>query len=107
MPRIHRRPAAERDLIEHYVYLAENAGADVADQFLDSTAASLALLAEQPQIGSPLNLKATALAGTRKWRVSSFENFLIFYQPREEGISVLRVLHASRDWWALFDVDAS
>jgi hypothetical protein len=26
MPRVYKRPAARRDLVEHYVYLVENAG---------------------------------------------------------------------------------
>jgi len=31
MPRVYRRAAARRDLIEHYVYLAEHAGEPTAD----------------------------------------------------------------------------
>jgi len=36
-----------------------------------------------------------------KWRVPDFEDFLIFYLPRRDGISVVRVLHAAQDWWSL------
>ena len=36
MPTVYRRAAARRDLIEHFVYLAENAGLDVAERFLAS-----------------------------------------------------------------------
>lgn len=37
----------------------------------------------------------------RKWRVDGFENVLIFYQPRPDGVAIVRVLHAARDWWGL------
>jgi toxin ParE1/3/4 len=35
----------------------------------------------------------------RKWRVKGFDNHLIFYMPRAEGVSIVRVLHGSRDGW--------
>lgn len=34
MPVVTKRATAKRDLIEHFVYLAENASVDVADRFL-------------------------------------------------------------------------
>lgn len=40
----------------------------------------------------------------RKWRVPDFENFLIFYLPRRDGISVVRVLYAAQDWWSLLGI---
>jgi toxin ParE1/3/4 len=33
----------------------------------------------------------------RRFRVKEFENYLIFYLSRENGIEVIRVLHAARD----------
>jgi toxin ParE1/3/4 len=82
MPRAYKRPAARRDLVEHYVYLAENAGEETADRFLRQADVTFALLAEQPEIGAALTLRAPQLAGLRKWRVRDFENFLILYLPR-------------------------
>jgi toxin ParE1/3/4 len=51
MPRVYQQPAARNDLIEHYVYLAEEAGQDTADRFMDNAAASFVLLATQPKWG--------------------------------------------------------
>jgi toxin ParE1/3/4 len=48
-----------------------------------------------------LSVRSLELAGIRKWRVKDFENFLIFYQPDADGITIVRVLYASRDWWTL------
>jgi hypothetical protein len=36
--------------------------------------------------------------------VKDFPKFLIFYLPHSRGITIVRVLHASQDWWALLDV---
>ena len=40
MPIVRQREAARRDLVEHFVYLAENAGLDVADRFLSNAEAT-------------------------------------------------------------------
>ena len=101
MPTVSQREAARRDLVEHFVYLAENAGLDVAERFLSSAEVTFADLARQPGMGAPLTLKHPDLASLRKWRVKDFDNHLIFYMPRPDGVSIVRVLHASSDWWAL------
>ena len=76
----------------NYVHLAENAGEETADRFLRQADVTFALLAEQPEIGVALTLRAPQLAGLRKWRVQDFEKFLIFlfasargrvYRPRD------------------------
>ena len=101
MPFVTKRELAKADLIEHYVYLAENASIDVADRFLDSADASFTALARQPTMGAPLRLKRPELANIRKWRVKDFDNHLIFYEPRPDGASIVRVLHSASDWWQL------
>jgi toxin ParE1/3/4 len=98
---VYKRAAARRDLVQHFVYLAENAGLDSADRFLANAERCFSELAEQPQMGSPLTLRRAEFVGMRKWRVPDFEDFLVFYIPRRDGISLVRVLHATRDWWSL------
>lgn len=49
---VYKRAAARRDLVTHFVYLAENAGLDTADRFLANAERSFAELAEQPEMGS-------------------------------------------------------
>jgi len=105
MPKIYQRAAAKRDLVEHFVYLAENANLETAERFLIQAEASFNVLAEQPLVGAPLTLHDPALAGMRKWRVKDFDNHLIFYLPHHDGISVVRVLHAARNWWNLLGIE--
>ena len=82
MGRVYRRPGARRDLIAHYVCLAENAGDAVADRFLDQVESSFTDLLSQPLMGALLALRNPELAGLRQWRVHGFDHFLIFYLPR-------------------------
>jgi len=93
--------SARRDLIDHFDYLEEEAGLRVAERFLDEAEASFALLSTQPAMGAPLTLRSAELAGLRKWRIDGFDSVLIFYKPLPDGIAIVRVLHASQDWWGL------
>jgi toxin ParE1/3/4 len=103
MPKVFQRELARRDLMEHFVYLAENAGLTVAEQFLANAEESFNELALNPLMGAPLTLGKQDFTGIRKWRVNDFDNTLIFYMPRHNGISIVRVLHAAQDWWNLLE----
>lgn len=99
MRRVYRRAAARQDLVEHYVYLAEQADEETAERFLARAEQTFIDLAENREIGTSLRLRDPQLAEMRKWRVKGFDAFLIFYLPRTDGVSIVRVLHAAQDWW--------
>jgi toxin ParE1/3/4 len=105
MTKVRQSAAARNDLVEHFVYLAENGGVEIADRFFENAAASFDVLAAQPMIGAPLTLQNPVLAGVRKWRVNGFDNYLIFYLPRADDVLVMRVLHGARDWRALLGLE--
>ena len=105
MPAVYIRTAARRDLVGHFVYLAENASFDIADHYLSSAETSFTGLAQHPMIGSLLSPHRPELTGMRKWRVKDFDNFLILYLPRHDGVSIVRVLHAAQDWWKLLGME--
>ena len=105
MPTVYQRAAARRDLVEQFVYLAEQAGLDTAERFLTNAEASFNDVARQPMIGAPLTLRHPNLAGIRKWHIKDFEHHLIFYTPYPDGVSIVRVLHAARDWWSLLGIE--
>jgi toxin ParE1/3/4 len=106
MPRVIQRAAARNDLLDYFVYLAEKAGLDTVDRFLASAELTFNNLAERPMLGTALVSQRPEIAGLRKWRVRDFENVLIFYQPHMEGVSIVRVIHATRDWPRLLDTEA-
>jgi toxin ParE1/3/4 len=101
---IHKRARAKRDLVEHYVYFAEHAGTATAERFLLNAERSFGDLSKHPGMGVSLDLRSPMLAGMRKWKVRGFEKILIFYLPRAGGVSIVRVLHASQDWWSLLGI---
>jgi toxin ParE1/3/4 len=51
MPHIIKRAAAKRDLTQHFVWFAEEAGIEVARRFLKSAEKSFHNLAEMPRMG--------------------------------------------------------
>ncbi|HMS83762.1 MAG TPA: type II toxin-antitoxin system RelE/ParE family toxin [Nitrospira sp.] len=106
MPTVHQHAAARRDLVEQFFYLAGEAGLETAERFLTNAEASFNDLARQPMIGAPVTLRHPDLAGIRKWRIKDFENHLIFYIPQPDGVTIVRVLHAARDWWSLLGLES-
>lgn len=93
------RDEAKRDLVKHFAYLVERGEIDVARRFLSATEAAFHLLSEMPELGVQRQFKHRQLSNTRMWPVKEFREFLIFYQPIENGIRVLRMIHAKEDYW--------
>ncbi|HLK56384.1 MAG TPA: type II toxin-antitoxin system RelE/ParE family toxin [Chthonomonadaceae bacterium] len=86
---------AKRDLLEIWVYIAENSF-DAADRILDTINETCQRLAEIPGMG----LRREELApGLRSFPVGKY---LIFYRQAENGIVVIRVLHGARNLENLF-----
>ena len=98
MARITQRPAARRDLIHHFVYLAEHAGLETAQRFRQAAAQTYAELADMPQMGTPGKVRQGKFAGVRLWRVRGFEHYLIVYRPLIDGVQIERVIHAAQDY---------
>ena len=67
---------------------------DAADRFCDAIERALDMIAQHPQIG--------ALAGfqhaptVRKWVVREFSNFILFYEVRPDGVTLIRLLHGAQ-----------
>jgi toxin ParE1/3/4 len=101
-PSIRKRPAAQRDLLEHFVALGERAGEATALRFLQAAEATCAELAAMPGMGRTEDCDNPRLTGMRRWRVRGFDNYLIFDQPLAQGIDVLRVVYGTRDLPGLF-----
>ena len=97
MSKILRKPQAEADLIEIWIYIAKDSPTR-ADKVLDEIDEKSQKLAKSPFIG-----KARDELGVR---IRSFPigNYVLFYQPIENGIEIIRVLHGARDIDALFSL---
>ena len=94
-PRASVSPAAEADLVDIHRYIARNS-AEHADRYLRRINDRIALIAEQPGIGS---LRLPALPDVRTFPVGSH---LLFYRVLPDGgVELVRVLHGARDWQGL------
>lgn len=100
MGRIVRRPAAKRDLIGIYQYVAEDAPQH-AGALLEKIDQKLHRLSDQPFIG------VARLDSFPEIRVFPVGNYLIIYQPlpHGDGIELIRIIHAMRDWELLIEGD--
>lgn len=99
---IFKRPQAERDIEECFVYIAED-NLDAGVVFLVAVEDSLEQIARFPLLGKTREFQNKRFQNVRMWRVKGYENYLVFYTFSEDTIEVIRVLHGSRDIESLFD----
>src|SRR5262249_50004800 len=102
MGRIIIRVAAERDLVEQFLYLAENASVEVARRFFAAADETFEKLSEMPMMGTLQHFSKRKYARIRKWRVRGFEKHDIYYRPIRRGIEIARVIHSARDIRQIF-----
>ena len=96
MPRIQFTHAAEADLLELWLTIAEE-NPVAADKLLDSIQATVSLLGNQPEMG-----RARPELSNRLRSIPTRTPYIIFYLPNDDGLLVVRVLHHARDIGAEF-----
>lgn len=96
MPTVKTAAAAEEDLKEIWVYVAEH-DAEAASHLIKEITRRFAALRDYPQMGRAQDELLVNL------RSVSIKNYIIFYQPYEDGIEIMRVLHSSRDIESIFE----
>ena len=95
-------PQAWQDVIDIVAYIGTD-NPDVATRFVPALEATCEQLLSLPSLGSVRQFRREDLNGVRILPVTGFENYLIFYAPAGKGITVIRVLHAARDFPSLFE----
>lgn len=93
---------AEEDIEEILRYISrDNPTAALAvREAIENTCETIATM---PQVGTSRTFSNPVYKGIRLMLVKKFENYLIFYQPTEQGVLIVRVLHGARDIAALFE----
>jgi toxin ParE1/3/4 len=89
-------PEAEKDLLEIWSYLADQASPPIADTQLNAIEGACAKLEHWPHSGRQ---RDNLLPGLRS--VVAFP-YVIFYRVRDERVEVVRVLHGRRDIDTIF-----
>lgn len=90
------RALAAADIEAAVAYYRDEAGEQVALDFVDALEAAIATLCDQPLIGSLRFAYELEIPHLRAWPLSAYP-YLLFYVPDEEHVDVWRVLHAKRD----------
>ena len=91
MAKVFYSASAENDLLEAWLYVAEDSVSS-ADRMLDQIEAETIQLLDQPLMGRE---RSELASGIRSWPTST--PYILFYFPNENGIVVARVLHHARD----------
>lgn len=86
----------ETELGEIWDYIAK-ANLPAADHFLEAASRTFRDLAHEPGIGRVRNFSSPLLKNLRSFPIVGFNDYLIFYLPKENGIEVVHVLHGARD----------
>lgn len=87
MTKAFKRPQFLLDLAEELNWLAEKAGADVAEAWYQSLQATIRQLQAHPFLGRPR--KDLSPPGIRSWRVSGYPRWLLFYAVDDENNVIL------------------
>jgi toxin ParE1/3/4 len=94
-------PGVEDELWAIWAFIAED-NPDAATGLVDAAYETFRMLAANPELGRQRRFRNPRLRNVRSFRVSGFDNYLIFYRAVSEGIQVLHVYHGARDLEALF-----
>jgi toxin ParE1/3/4 len=87
---------AEEDLRKIWAYVAER-NPEAASKLIKEIADKFVVLRDYPQLGRE---QMRLLVNLRSFVV---KDYFIFYQPFDDGIEILRVLHSSRDIESIFE----
>jgi toxin ParE1/3/4 len=93
--RLLRTPAAERDLIDIWTYIATD-NPDAADRLLDAIGERIRHLLDQPRMG---RMRPDIAADARFLPIG---NYVVLYRLTDEVVEIVRVVHGARDVTSLF-----
>ena len=91
-----------RELESCVEYIAQ-VNIEAAERLHLAAEAAFEHLAEMPGIGRAYPCDAARLQGLRKWNVTGFSNYLVFYLVFDDHIDIVRFLHGARDISAELD----
>ncbi len=95
-------PCVEGELWNIWRFIAQDDPV-AATRVIEATHKTFKTLAGNPGIGRRRRFNSARLKDVRSWRVSGFDNYLIFYRSTPDGIQILHVYHAARDIESLFE----
>ena len=70
---------------------------ETAERFLHQLIASFEALSFLPKMGALCGFRKPRTRRLRRWHVKDFENWLIFYQAKRNGVEIIHIMHGARD----------
>ena len=101
MPEYILDPCVEDELWGIWHFIAQD-NPEAATRVIEAACETFKTLAANPGLGRLRRFRNPRLRDVRSWRISGFENYLIFYRGVANGIQVNHVYHGARDIEALF-----
>lgn len=94
------RSRAEADLDGHARYIARD-NLEAALLLYDQAEKTYEMLGGMPSMGALHQTSKSELMGLRYAPIKGFSRYLVFYQPKDYGVDIIRVPHArmDRDGW--------
>lgn len=97
-PRLNWDERAEDDLNDMYDYVGvQNQSPSVAQQYIEALRRACEPYARQPLMGT-----LEPLLGEDLRSFTFRRRYVVIYRPLDDGIDVLRIIHASRQWRRIF-----
>lgn len=101
MPKCILDPIVEEELWSIWRFIAKD-NPDAATRVIEAAYETFNTLAANPGLGRPRKFRNSRLLGIRSWRVTGFDNYLVFYRIVPNGIQVHHIYHGARDLESLF-----
>lgn len=94
--RVWTDPNIDHDIEEIYSFIARD-DPSAAQRVVEAIVDTLEEIAAFPELGSPINFKASGEEVIRRRLVSSYKNYSVYYRLTENELQFLYVHHGSRN----------
>lgn len=101
------RSAARLDILSNGLFFAEHRTPETAERFHTAVERATQQIREMPGLGSPRETTNPILLGLRSFPLEGFDAIRLYYLEGATAITVVRVLHGSRDVLKLLDEESS
>ncbi len=102
LPSVRKAPQAWADLYQQVEYYADHQP-ELGRRFMQEVEANLALLSKNPLLGTSYVLVTGNATDLRYWTMAAFPSHVIFYRVESDFLTVVRILHSSRDLQSVFE----
>ena len=95
-------PCVEGELWAIWEFIAKD-NSDAATRVVEAAYTTFRKIAASPEMGMRRKFRNSRLRDVRSFRVTGFDNYLIFYRVADEDVQILHVYHGARELEALFE----